>query len=227
MSGDRLKARLHDTASFLLTHTLFFAIRLAFRPKITYASEKARQEAFREPQVIICDHVRGMDGAVVYSLFRHEKLTALSAKDILDQSPALKRFLSFLPVIEIDRQHPSMTWLRESRRLMREGHHIMIFPEGRCNKARWLRPFKPGCVLLAASAGARILPIWHNGSYHYFFGPRFRMIVGEPYTVTPPPEGLSAEALQRQADELYDIMHDLERQLSGTVSLAPVEKEEA
>lgn len=74
-----------------------------------------------------------------------------------------------------------------------------------------MRPFKPGCVLLAATAGTRILPIYHNGTYHYFFGRRFRMIVGEPYTVLPPPEGTDSATMQRETDELQNIMKDLEQ----------------
>ena len=44
-------------------------------------------------------------------------------------------------------------------------------------------------LLLAAMAGVPIVPIYHNGLYRFFIGRRWRMMIGEPITVTPPPEG--------------------------------------
>ena len=49
--------------------TLMGLIRLAFRPKISYVSARARQEAFRSPMIMVSNHVRGMDGAALCTLF--------------------------------------------------------------------------------------------------------------------------------------------------------------
>lgn len=183
----------------LLRLILISLIYICYRPKLVYASEKARKEAFAEPRVIVCNHVRGMDGAVLYSMFRHEKMVALCAKDMIDGSRTLKAFLSFLPVLPIDRRNASLSWMRSSRQAMKQGNHVMIFPEGKCQFDRVTKEMKPGCMLLAASAGAKLLPIYHNGTYSYVFGRRFRMIVGEPIDVTPPPEGIQTGELERQS----------------------------
>ena len=218
----KLKAGLKWLVYHILRVVLFTLIRIFFRPKLVYASEKARQEAFREPMVIISNHVRGMDGAVMYCLFSREPMVALSAKDMMEgKHRLLGVFLSFLPVIPIDRQNASLSWLRESRKALKAGKHVMIFPEGKCQFDRVTKPFKPGCVLLAASAGVKVLPIYHNGTYHYLFGRRFRMIVGEPVTVTPPPEGLTQEELERGSERLFLTLNDLERQLTGEVRRLP------
>ena len=212
-----MRKKLHNAFAWLLQHVLCGLCKLAFRPKVTYASEKARQEALAEPQIIISNHVRGMDAAVIFSMLHWPQLIALTAKDLQDKSPALKWFMSYMPAIAIDREHFSLAWARESRKYLRNGTHIMIFPEGKCNRAKVVRPFKQGTVMLAAASGARILPIYHNGVYHYFFGKRFRMIIGEPITVTPPPDGLAADVMQQETDQLLSVMNDLERQLTGTV----------
>ena len=193
----------------LLRIILMGLIYICFRPKLEFASEKARREAFAEPRVIVLNHVRGMDGAVAYSLFRHEKLVALTAKDMFDEHPALAAFLTFLPVLPIDRRNASLSWLRSSRQALKTGKHVMLFPEGKCQFDRVTKEMKPGCVLLAASSGSSLLPIYHNGTYHYVFGRRFRMIVGEPIAVTPPPEGTQGAELQRETDALLDVFHDL------------------
>ena len=89
-----------------------------------------------------------------------------------------------------------------------------------------MRPFKPGFVTLAASAGVKVLPIYHNGEYHYFFGKRFRMMIGEPITLTPPPEGLSEEVMQQECAQALPVMNELERQLNGYVKTAAETRED-
>lgn len=196
---------------------LLFMCRLAFRPEVTYISEKARQEALREPQVLITNHVLGMDGAVIYAALHKPNITVLSAADVQITYPILRWLFRYLPVLAIDRQNVSLSWLRESRRLLHQGQHILIFPEGKCSKQRIMQPFKSGAVLLASSAGVKVTPIYHNGEYHYFFGRRLRMIVGEPITIQPPPEGLAAENLASMSDRLYDAIHELELALNGFI----------
>lgn len=192
-------------------------IRVAYRPKAEYASEKAREAAFAEPRVLVCNHIRGWDGAVVYACLPRQRVRALVAKDMMEEHLGVRLITRCLPVLPIDRREVSLSWLRGSRRSLKQGEHIMIFPEGKCRFDMGTGEMKPGCILLAATAGAELLPIYHNGCYRPFFGRRFRMIIGEPISVTPPPEGTSPEELERQAAELLTVMQGLERQLTGTV----------
>ncbi|MBR6030078.1 MAG: 1-acyl-sn-glycerol-3-phosphate acyltransferase [Clostridia bacterium] len=194
-------------------------VLILFRPRKTYVSEKARQEAFSEPCVIISNHVRGFDGAVIFTLLPGKRITGLVAQDMLENSKPLRWLCACLPVMRIDREHASLSWLRDSRRLLKEGQSIYLCPEGRCNFNRGMRPFKPGFALLAASAGVKVVPVFHNGEYYPLFGKRFRMLIGEPFTVAPPPEGLSAEVLAMEAGEAFDSMRELERRLNGAVRL--------
>ena len=187
---------------------------ILFRPRKTFVSEKARQ-ALQEPCIIISNHIRGFDGAAILTLLPGKKITGLVAKDMVDKSRALRFFFPLLPLCAIDREHASLSWLRDSRKLLREGQSIYMCPEGRCNFARAVRPFKPGFALLAASAGVKVVPIYHNGEYHPFIGRRFRMLVGEPITVTPPPEGLSEAVLNREADAARAQVQALETRLIG------------
>lgn len=217
----KLRNALHDSFGFALRMVMRLLILLAFRPKKVYASETARRKALQSPCVIVSNHVRGMDGAVIQTLLPFQRVYSMSAKDLMDHSPALKWFLSFCFTIPVDREHVSLSWLREGRKRLKEGCHIFLFPEGYCNRARVVRPFKAGFVTLAASAGVKVLPIYHNGEYNYFFGKRFRMIIGEPVTLTPPPEGLTETEMARETAQLHAIMNDLERQLNGTVRTEP------
>lgn len=213
----RISAWLHRLVSALIRWILQFLVLLAFRPKMLFASEKARQDAFSVPSVIICNHIRGMDAAMLYVLLHRRKFKAITAKDLQDEDPFLRFFMRFMPVITVDRQHPTLSWLRESRRTLKNGEHIMLFPEGYCNRKKVIQPFKSGSVMLAASAGVPIVPMYLDGEYHPFIGRRCRMMVGEPITVTPPPEGLEAQELTRQDRALRHEMRRLELQLNGSV----------
>ena len=215
----RLKETVFHFFSPLLQCLLKGLILLAFRPQKRFVSDKAKAEAFNGPCVLISNHVRGMDGGVIFTMLPGVKVTGLVAKDMTDNSPALRRFLALLPTMPIDRQNTSLSWLRESRRLLKGGESIYLCPEGKCNFDRVTQPFKSGCVLLAAMAGVPIVPIYHNGIYHYLFGKRWRMMVGEPITVTPPPEGLTEEELNRQAALLYRRVQELEIALTGELRI--------
>lgn len=208
---------LHQAAGCLLRGILRVLVLAAFRPKMLFSSEKAKQEAFAQPQVIICNHIRGMDAAMLYVLLHGRSFKALTAKDLQDNSPALRLFMRFMPVIVVDRNHPTLSWLRESRQTLKNGQHVLIFAEGYCNRKKVIRPFKSGCVMLAASAGVQIVPMYLDGEYHPFFGHRCRMMIGEPQTVLPPPEGLQPDALERQAGELRRAVQQLELQLNGFI----------
>lgn len=66
--------------------TLMGLIRLAFRPKISYVSDRARQEAFRSPMIMVSNHVRGMDGAALCTLFPGKKIHGVSAQGVHGQA---------------------------------------------------------------------------------------------------------------------------------------------
>lgn len=213
----KLHSFLHEWFGRFFRPVLKFLVLIAYRPKRTFASEKAKREAFKEPMIIISNHVHGMDGAVIQSLMPFAKVYSLTAKDLVERTPLYRWFLSHLRTIPVDRKNVTLSWLRESRKRLREGYHIYICPEGDVNRAKVIRPFKSGFVTLAASTGAKVLPIYLNGEYNRFIGKRFRFIVGEPVTLTPPPEGLSEAEMTREANAMRDIILNLELQLNGSI----------
>ena len=83
--------------------TLMGLIRLAFRPKISYVSDRARQEAFRSPMIMVSNHVRGMDGAALCTLFPGKKIHGVSAKEFMDKH-ALGWLLRRLGCVSVERE---------------------------------------------------------------------------------------------------------------------------
>lgn len=212
---NNIRSKMHEWFGCIFRPILKGLALVAFRPKRTFVSEKAKREAFKEPMIIISNHVHGMDGAVIQSLMPFAKVYSITAKDLVERTPLYRWFLSHLKTIPVDRKNVSLSWLRESRKRFKEGNHIYICPEGDANRAKEILPFKSGFVTLAASTGAKVVPIYLNGEYNYFHGERFRFLVGEPVTMTPPPEGLSEAEMTRQANMMRDIILDMEKQLLG------------
>lgn len=204
---------LHEGLGYLVRGIMRVLVALAFRPQRRFASEAARQAFPTGPCVIVSNHVRAFDGAAIEVLLPRRRIWGMTAKDLLEKSWPLRTLMGFCRMIPIDREHFSMSWLREGRKRLKAGDDVYMCPEGRCQKDHVIREFKPGFVTLAASAGVPVVPICHNGMFRFFFGKRFRMIIGEPISLTPPPEGLTEAEMARQARLVEDAVRSLEAML--------------
>ena len=69
--------------------------------------------------------------------------------------------------------------------------------------------------LLPAVANVPVVPLYHNGEFNYFFGKRFRLIVGEPIHLNTPAEGLTDEFMRTEAAAAESTVRTLEEQLLG------------
>ena len=188
-------------------------IRLFFRPEVTYASPAAREAVERGGYVIAMNHASLLDMPAAVTALGNA--LPVMAQDMLDRHASLRLLLCSFPLIPVNRQQASLGWLRESRRALRGGKHVLIAPEGRISRDGTLLPFKPGAVMLACAAGAQLLPAYQNAAFHWGFGPRWRLLVGEPVPVTPAPAGMEEAELQRQADALRCAVLALKEKLDA------------
>ena len=212
---ETLKSWWHSLSSFLMQWTLRLLVYPAFRPKLIYASPEAKANFPEGPCVLISNHVTMLDAGPIETLLHHKHFYGLTAADIIRDYKFIAWFLSFVPCIPIDRYHVSLSWLREARKKLREGHSIFLCPEGKCNEDRVITDFKPGFVTLAAMEKVPVVPLYHNAEFNYFIGKRYRLIVGEPLHLTPPPEGLTDEFMRTEAARATEAVRALERQLMG------------
>ena len=215
MTSTKSKGFFHNAVSQVMQSTLRFLIRLAYRPKLMYASDAARQNFPAGPCVLVSNHTTMLDAGPIETLLHKKRFYGMSAADISRDYKLIGWFLRFMPAIEIDREHVSLTWLREGRKRLREGHSIYLCPEGRCNYDKVISDFKPGFVTLAAMERVPVVPLYHNGEFNYFIGKRFRMMVGEPIVLTPPADGLTDEFMRTEAAKVTEIVRGLEKQMLG------------
>ncbi|GEM_PF-195471 len=80
--------------------------------------------------------------------------------------------ISSLGAIPVDVEGSPVSGVRESLRQLKEGHMLLIFPEGSRTWDGEIGPFRPGFALLARKSGAVVLPVAVEGAYHAW--PRWR-----------------------------------------------------
>ncbi len=212
---EKTKTCCRKAFSAAMLWTLRILVRLAFRPKLTFSSPEAKANFPKDPCVLISNHINTLDVAPIETLLHKKHFYGMMAADIIRDYKLIGWFISFAPSITIDRHNITLSWLREGKKLLQKGHSIFMCPEGRCNADKVLSEFKPGFVTLAAKANAPVVPLYHNGEFNYFFGKRFRLIVGEPITLTPPQDGLTDEFMRSETARAAHIVRKLEMQLMG------------
>lgn len=215
MMIEKMNAFWRRAFSMTMQWTLRLLVYPAFRPKLTYATPEAKAAFPQGPCVFISNHVTMLDAGPIETLLHKKHFYGLTAADIIRDYKFIGWFLSFVPAIPIERHSISLTWLREARKRLREGNSIYLCPEGHCNYDKVISEFKPGFVTLAAMEKVPVVPLYHNGEFNYFFGKRFRLIVGEPIHLTPPPEGLTDEFMRSEASRATELVRGLEKQLIG------------
>ena len=208
---------LRNTFSQTMQWTLRLLVYPVFRPKLTFASPEAKANFPEGPCVFISNHVTMLDAGPIETLLHKKHFYGMTAADIIRDYKFIAWFLSFVPAIPIDRHNVSLSWLREGRKRLREGHSIYMCPEGRCNADRIITDFKPGFVTLATMEKVPVVPLYHNAEFNYFFGKRFRLVVGEPMYLTPPPEGLTDEFMRTEAARATEIVRSMQKQLIGRI----------
>lgn len=88
------------------------------------------------------------------------------AKLELLKVPSFSRWMKYIGCIFIDRKDPrqSLTAISEAAERLKEGHSIVIFPEGTRSADGTIGPFKAGGLRLAKKASVPIVPVTISGS---------------------------------------------------------------
>ena len=185
-------------------------VYIGFRPKVIYANPERKKKGFDKPVVFTCNHVSHKDGIVIATLLWKYRIHILSAKDQMEKSWIVGQVLSNNRAIPVNRFGLDTGWIKESMRVMKEGNSMIIFPEGHTSKTGEMDKFRPGFALLATMAGSEVVPIAIDGNYHFLFGKRLRVVVGEPQALGQAQSGQrSSEHLQNEADRFREMTAEL------------------
>lgn len=183
-------------------------VRLLLRPKPYFLEEEKQADKLHEPSILVINHTSHLDGPVVNTVFRKDRIHNLAAKDRFEQ-PGFGFFLRHTRCIPIDRKNPDTSWIHESLKVLHEDkENVAIFPEGAHGTHRKQLPFHSGVVMLAALANVPIVMVYIDGP-HKILRKRSKLIIAPPYRLDPPVEGLNSDYVEQQTQILQKRMSQL------------------
>ncbi len=155
---------------------------VCFRTKVYYEDKKIQSRRIKGQAIIVSNHTSVYDYAVFLFVFFFRTLRYQMA-EILFKTKLLKWFLRRLGGIFVDRNSYDFLFVKKSVEILNKKGIVGIFPEGRIPKEGEEKPleFKTSATYIALESGAKIIPLYTNGSY--FNKKRARVIIGCPIDV--------------------------------------------
>ena len=185
----------------------FFSVRVLQREKAVNAGGA----------IIACNHASFIDPPMVAATV-YEKEIHFLARNTLFRGVfgALIRRLNAVPV---DRDQADLKSMKTIIRTLKEGHRVLIFPEGTRTEDGELKEAKAGVGMLIAKSGVPVQPVRLYGTYEaYPRGGRLRShpvtaVVGDPIVFTPEELRVkSREGYQAIADRVMAAIGALEQE---------------
>lgn len=162
------------------------------------------------PVVLCANHSHAVDPFLIgLSLPRTVPLRIMGKKELFDK-PLLGALLTALGAFPVDRGHSDLSAVKTAIRAIRDGAHLLVFPEGtRVRHEGEARP-KGGVVMIAMRAGAPLLPVYVGKPDKLF---RMTHIVfGKPYEPKSESRRAAAEEYEAFAEEVMRRAYALGRE---------------
>ncbi|SHJ56636.1 1-acyl-sn-glycerol-3-phosphate acyltransferase [Geosporobacter subterraneus DSM 17957] len=165
------------------------------------------------PVVFVSNHQGNFD--IPLFLGYIDKPKAFIAKIELLKMPLVSSWMKNIRCIFIDRQDPrqSLRAINSGVDLLKDGHSLVIFPEGTRSRGPEMGEFKKGSLKLATKAGVPIVPVTINGTYRMMEANKGRikpaqvkMIISSPIDTT----SLTKEDENYLSDQVFAV---IQRQL--------------
>jgi 1-acyl-sn-glycerol-3-phosphate acyltransferase len=177
--------------------------KVFFHPSVT----GAENIPLTGPVLIAPIHRSNVDFAL--TLFISKRKVFFMAKDSLFRVPLLGPLITHLGAFPVKRGSADRESMTLSEEVLRQGHALVLFPEGTRKEGRAVAPLHDGAMFVAARTGATIVPVGIGGSDKAMPKgakfPRFskiRIVVGAP--IQPPSSGgrVARSALAAKSEEL-------------------------
>lgn len=142
---------------WILLPTIWVLSRLIWRFEIIGRENLAAVRDGR-PYVIAANHIANLDPVfIALTVFDWKRLRIL-AKEELFRNPLAGWFLRCMGAVSIERGKGDTSTLDRVTEACRNGRGVLIFPEGTRTKTGNLGVLKSGAFVIAAAAGADMLP---------------------------------------------------------------------
>ncbi|MGM7682352.1 lysophospholipid acyltransferase family protein [Cytobacillus sp. Hm23] len=118
-----------------------------------------------QPVLFVSNHQGNFDIPILLG-FLDRKMGFISKLEI-KKYPIISHWMSMMRCVFMDRKNirQSVKAINLGINNIKEGHSLVIFPEGTRSKGNAIGEFKPGSFKLATKSGVPIVPVTINGSY--------------------------------------------------------------
>ena len=193
---------------------LAFGARIIARSITRVRIENALDEIPREgPVILAANHISNADAVILGAWLTKSlgrRIHWLGKKEMFDW-PVVGYVARNGGIHPVDRGAADVDAFRTAERVLREGHVLMIFPEGTRSPTGELQKPKDGLAMLALRTGAPIVPIgisntdrvWPKGKLLPRPGRHATMRIGRPFSLADElPEGLDRKRAKAAGTDL-------------------------
>ena len=117
------------------------------------------------PVLFVSNHQSNMDIAIICGFI--DKPKGFIAKKELKKLPLINKWITLAGSIYLDRENPrkSMEGILEGIKTLKNGHSLVVFPEGTRSRGDKRGEFKSGSFKLATKSKVPIVPLTIDGTY--------------------------------------------------------------
>lgn len=160
--------------------------------KVTPDGQKYRRK-IRGGAMVVANHKDFSDPLVMFVTFWYRRLFFL-ASELVMEKPLRRVLMTGMGAIRIDRNIADMEAVRTAVNRMKEGHLLVVFPQGQLSESEEVSSIKSGAVLMALQADVPIYPM-HIYPREKWYKPRL-VVIGDPID----PKALCTKKIPSTAD---------------------------
>lgn len=140
---------------------------LLYRVKKQTPEGAKHTEHIRGGAILAANHNSFSDPFIVGVSFWYRRTFFLAAEAVM-KGKLRSWLLSGVGAIKIDRNETDITAIRKSVNVLKQGHTLMIFPQGSIKDDDQVTTLKSGAILIALQAGVPIIPIHIHPKKHWY-----------------------------------------------------------
>jgi len=194
----------------LVKTALRFILKLCYRVEVR-GLEKIRDVG--DKAVIVVNHVSFLDAVLLATYLPRKPLFAINTQ--IAGQWWMRPFLSLVDAFPMDPANPLA--IKSLIRKVKQGHHCVIFPEGRITVTGALMKIYEGPGMIADKAGAPLIPIRIDGAQYTPFSrlkgkvrqrwfPKISLTIQTPQMFDLGDETVGRERRKQAGDQLHDVM---------------------
>ena len=200
-----------------------YPIQLLFFKRKTYYVDKKNTQLLKGGKLIVSNHFGMLDYVLTSFVVFPRKLNVV-ASEMPFKSKLLKFGMKFFGAIEANRETKNMSFINKCADVLKRGHLVQIYPEGKNTPDGKIHEFKASNTLIAHRANVPIVLVITDGNYGLF--KRTSVIVSEEIDVSKFMDVNSKTTKKEDRERLNNYIYTRALELRAELELLKNKKKE-